>query len=70
MRPLNVITTKQTSVMGRKECLPHLPSNSALTNVGNSCLGEKNSAGDKTSSVSAMLLFLNDVTLRHGGRKP
>ena len=64
MRPLNVIATKQTSVMGRKECLPHFPSNSALTNVGNSCLGEKNSPGDKTSTVNTMLLFLSDVTLR------
>lgn len=59
MHPLHVIVTKQTSVMGRKECLPHFPSNSALTNVGNSCLGERNSPGDKTSSVSSMLLFLN-----------
>lgn len=71
MHSLNVIMTEQTSLMGRKEWPPHFPLNSALTNVGNSCLGQKNSSSDKSSSVSSAFLSLsNHVTLKRGRRKP
>lgn len=47
--PLECYRDKADLCDGQEGMPAHFPSNSALTNVGNSCLGEKNSPGDKTA---------------------